>query len=769
MLVATNKELYVSLPKKQKMLLSQSIVNAVRSQQPMGRFLQKDANSDLWFDVGDKRAQEKTSQALREGAPELRHKLSEQKVVFTTTPTTSGSISGDESSVAVAATKSADPDAPTVSKLKMESAPLPPPQTVPIPIGNGVVAPAVHSSPAPEVEDLSVPPPVTVVRHTSKEQMPPPAAVMVGNNDQSHHVTPPPPPPPPTLEDQQAAYYHPPYVNPSPHNRRAAPIDPYHLQSIHETSSTPDLIPDKKFYPSAMHSQQQDQYPSTIEPYNQATSSAPYPRDLYFTTDEDFAMPPPPPSNLDPHGDCSFGSMGLMSDAEQARLENGVSFGQSSASAAPVTNSSRYADHASTGTARPPPPPQPLHHRSANPNNNPHVSYAQPQHSEMHYPPEHYRASYRNEYHNPHVGPDDGVVPQPVDGGLEPIGLSFGSMMSMGTATAEAAAAAAENIKLEDAGLSFGSMMSYSVAGNAHGSSSAPMHSSAAGRYGNSNRQYSAPAPPPDGGLADIGTSFGSLTLAEGDRERIIAEAERDMLLAMRGSGKTDHSSDAAAPPSFLQQQKSKGNLLDCSDTESEDEETSGGISAQKSADWDKMQAAMAKQIQNLQTSGNATGTAHTTMPPPPFGGGGGVPPPHRGRTGMEESTPHSSNPSGTTFHMPTMGLDREFSQMSAISVGEDFDPAPASYRYDHHPTPQSDRDYRDSRDPHQERQQYHVFHMPPPPPPPPSVPNKQTERNDQWKEGDEPDLEYTYLNRGNSLASEPFSEAPELAKTFDR
>lgn len=59
MLVAANKELYVSLPKKQKMLLSQSIVNAVRSQNPPGRFLQKDAESDLWYDVGDKRAQEK--------------------------------------------------------------------------------------------------------------------------------------------------------------------------------------------------------------------------------------------------------------------------------------------------------------------------------------------------------------------------------------------------------------------------------------------------------------------------------------------------------------------------------------------------------------------------------------------------------------------------------------------------------------------------------------------------------------------------------------
>mmetsp|Transcript_23201 Transcript_23201/g.34249 ORF Transcript_23201/g.34249 Transcript_23201/m.34249 type:complete len:571 (+) Transcript_23201:80-1792(+) len=72
MLVAANKQLYVTLPKRQKMLLSRSIVNAVRSQNPPGRFLQKDGKSDLWYDVGDQRAQEKTSQALREGAPNIR-------------------------------------------------------------------------------------------------------------------------------------------------------------------------------------------------------------------------------------------------------------------------------------------------------------------------------------------------------------------------------------------------------------------------------------------------------------------------------------------------------------------------------------------------------------------------------------------------------------------------------------------------------------------------------------------------------------------------
>jgi hypothetical protein len=65
-LVASNKELYVTLPRKKKMLLSKSIVNAVRSQNPPGRFLQKHSGTDMYYDIGDQKAQEKTSQALRE-------------------------------------------------------------------------------------------------------------------------------------------------------------------------------------------------------------------------------------------------------------------------------------------------------------------------------------------------------------------------------------------------------------------------------------------------------------------------------------------------------------------------------------------------------------------------------------------------------------------------------------------------------------------------------------------------------------------------------
>lgn len=75
--MAANKELYVGLPKRQKLLLSKSVVRAVRSQSPPGRFLAKVDASGLYSDIGDLKAAEKTSQALREGAPDLRSKLKE--------------------------------------------------------------------------------------------------------------------------------------------------------------------------------------------------------------------------------------------------------------------------------------------------------------------------------------------------------------------------------------------------------------------------------------------------------------------------------------------------------------------------------------------------------------------------------------------------------------------------------------------------------------------------------------------------------------------
>mmetsp|Transcript_7061 Transcript_7061/g.16143 ORF Transcript_7061/g.16143 Transcript_7061/m.16143 type:complete len:569 (-) Transcript_7061:2029-3735(-) len=74
-LVNQKKVAYLHSSKRDKPFVSKGIVRAVRNQNPPGRFLQKDEKSGLWYDIGDQKAREKTSQALREGAPEIRREI----------------------------------------------------------------------------------------------------------------------------------------------------------------------------------------------------------------------------------------------------------------------------------------------------------------------------------------------------------------------------------------------------------------------------------------------------------------------------------------------------------------------------------------------------------------------------------------------------------------------------------------------------------------------------------------------------------------------
>ncbi|KAL3792111.1 hypothetical protein HJC23_013385 [Cyclotella cryptica] len=71
---------YVNCPKREKPLIARRIVEAVRNQSPPGRFLQKDCKTGLWNDIGDGKAREKTSQALREGAPVIRDMIGKPSV-----------------------------------------------------------------------------------------------------------------------------------------------------------------------------------------------------------------------------------------------------------------------------------------------------------------------------------------------------------------------------------------------------------------------------------------------------------------------------------------------------------------------------------------------------------------------------------------------------------------------------------------------------------------------------------------------------------------
>jgi len=60
----------------EKAYIARDIVGIMRKLDPPARFLKKDPkNPDKWVEIGDKKAREKASQALREGAPKVRRKL----------------------------------------------------------------------------------------------------------------------------------------------------------------------------------------------------------------------------------------------------------------------------------------------------------------------------------------------------------------------------------------------------------------------------------------------------------------------------------------------------------------------------------------------------------------------------------------------------------------------------------------------------------------------------------------------------------------------
>lgn len=74
-LVREHKVAYVACPKPQKGKFSQLIIDEIKRQNPPGRFLKQDFKTKLWFDIGEKKALDKTRQALREGAPEIQKEL----------------------------------------------------------------------------------------------------------------------------------------------------------------------------------------------------------------------------------------------------------------------------------------------------------------------------------------------------------------------------------------------------------------------------------------------------------------------------------------------------------------------------------------------------------------------------------------------------------------------------------------------------------------------------------------------------------------------
>ena len=68
-LINLHRRSYLKARKNDKPAISRSIVRSIRD--AGGRFLKKDEKTGLWLEIGDDAAREKTSQALRQRAPEM--------------------------------------------------------------------------------------------------------------------------------------------------------------------------------------------------------------------------------------------------------------------------------------------------------------------------------------------------------------------------------------------------------------------------------------------------------------------------------------------------------------------------------------------------------------------------------------------------------------------------------------------------------------------------------------------------------------------------
>jgi hypothetical protein len=76
-LINLHRRAYLKARKNDKPSISRAIVRAIRENN--GAFLRRDEKSGLWYEIGDDAAREKTSQALRQRAPEMRKILFESE------------------------------------------------------------------------------------------------------------------------------------------------------------------------------------------------------------------------------------------------------------------------------------------------------------------------------------------------------------------------------------------------------------------------------------------------------------------------------------------------------------------------------------------------------------------------------------------------------------------------------------------------------------------------------------------------------------------
>ena len=512
LLVAANKQLYVTLPKRQKMLLSRSIVNAVRSQNPPGRFLEKNSKTNQWYDVGDHRAQEKTSQALREGAPDLKKKNSGGKLDDESTK---------QSDVTDSTTSSSTSQVPTVSPVSPKQTPshaFSPQFSGSVSTETGFPTGLTNMPQLPGIPQLFAPPSqmmqMQMLAHMNQQQQQQQqqegVLLYAGPNMQPVRLY-------PTMVMNEHGMMVP-GMSMMPAGIMTTMQAP--IASSDATYSTLSQLSRSGFTDqgSSTHSTGTNPVPYETRRANKQHSTGSDVQHTNTTTFDEYLSSAPAEGFQG--ADMSVNS-GFLTDVEIMKLQANGTFGSIMS----------YKEDKDTRT-------------------------------------------------------DRDVAETQAPTSLEPTGISFGdfSMMSVGTN------------RLEAGGMSFGTMMSTGT-----------------------NL--------PDGGLEAIGTSFGSLSLEPWNRERLFQALE------VTGGG-------PEIPPMFHVEEKATGNLLDCSDTESEGSVDKPDLGAHKSEAWEKMQASVA-QTQLLHAQSNEV------MPPP-------------------VNVQSANQMVGVTLSLPSKNLERDFSSLSA-------------------------------------------------------------------------------------------------------
>lgn len=662
MLVAANKQLYITLPKRQKMLLSRSIVNAVRSQNPPGRFLQKDGKSNLWFDVGDQRAQEKTSQALREGAPEIRKIVAgetdedgteEMGTDATGEKNNSGESSDEEGEPQKKPLAGEDRDVEGSKNSEKEATQ----ETTSSTSSDGAakVSTPISSSISDNVDPV-LPPKTTQGPAVSADTMQYKASDMHNSgSDRSYGRSPQFPSTTSSQQHPMMAQYTMQHMNMNSCNggvnMRLYPTMVLNEQGMlvpgmsvfpHPAMAMSQLLPVMgtagPIIPQANPTQQQRHVQQQMQQLHMQQLYQQQQRRQQGTDDNEFEpLPAYDDSQHEPEESCSsfgvensFGSFNVNSNYNHQQHQDMINrnnkvkttptfdeFVAAPDGLEPGFNSFGSAAMADADRSRPPASGIAME-----------ASYYQNRQTPG-------RATSQNNYFNANHNVQrqqqqyrhDSDLETPIPAGLEPTGISIGDISMMSTGT--------NHMKLEDTGTSFGTMMSYNTTNPAA----------------------------VDFGLEAIGASFGSLSLDPANRDTLFRALE---LAAARPE----------IPPMFPSEQKARGNLLDCSDTESENSEEKEYLVMQKSQAWERMKSQLATET-SLRPNSSTGSVDSTDLMPPPTVAPRRQELPQKGHPTEVESN-HNTNGGAffvnTELHVPTTALENNFSTLSAWSAVDDYD-----------------------------------------------------------------------------------------------